>query len=74
MSDGELAWTTEDKPLRAITVNRAYLKGSVHPTQKPIQVIEFCISYIDEAHLILDAYLGSGSTMVAAHQLKRKCY
>jgi DNA modification methylase len=25
-------------------------------------------------HLILDLFLGSGSTMVAAHQLKRKCY
>ena len=25
-------------------------------------------------NLIIDSYLGSGSTMVAAHQLKRKCY
>jgi len=74
MSDGELAWTTEDKPLRAITVNRAALQGSVHPTQKPIEVMTFCIKWADKAELILDAYLGSGSTMVASHQLNRKCY
>ena len=74
MSDGELAWTTEDKPLRAVTVNRAALQGSVHPTQKPIEVISFCIKWADLPNIILDTYLGSGSTMVAAHQLKRKCY
>jgi hypothetical protein len=74
MSDGELAWTTEDKPLRCITVNRAALQGSVHPTQKPVKVIDFCIDYAGSANLIIDAYCGSGSTMVASHQLKRKCY
>jgi site-specific DNA-methyltransferase (adenine-specific) len=74
MSDGELAWTTEDKPLRCITVNRAALQGSVHPTQMPVKVIDFCIDYAGSPNLIIDAYCGSGSTMVAAHQLKRKCY
>ena len=74
MSDGELAWTTEDKPLRAITVNRASLQGSVHPTQKPIEVMSFCIKWADKAEFILDTFTGSGSTMVASHQLKRKCY
>ena len=74
MSDGELAWTSENKPLRAITVNRASLQGSVHPTQKPIEVMKFCIEWDDNPLTILDTFLGSGSTMVAAHQLKRKCY
>jgi len=74
MSDGELAWTTEDKALRAIEVNRGALRGSVHPTQKPIEVMTFCIDWAVNANLILDTFLGSGSTMVAAHQLKRKCY
>jgi site-specific DNA-methyltransferase (adenine-specific) len=74
MSDGELAWTSEDKPLRAITVNRASLQGSVHPTQKPIEVMTFCLNWSEKNNLVLDSYLGSGSTMVAAHQLKRKCY
>jgi hypothetical protein len=74
MSDGELAWTSEDKPLRAVEVNRGALRGSVHPTQKPIEVIVFCINWAVDANIILDTFLGSGSTMVAAHQLKRKCY
>ena len=40
---------------------------------KPIKVMEWCIGYLDNKP-ILDVFLGSGSTMVAAHQLKRKCY
>jgi DNA modification methylase len=47
----------------------------VHPTQKNVKMIEFYVeisSNINE--VILDLFLGSGSTMVAAHQLKRKCY
>ncbi len=43
-----------------------------HPTQKPIYVVDNCIKRQDGS--ILDLFLGSGSTMVAAHQLKRKCY
>lgn len=74
MSDGELAWTTEDKPLRSVTVNRAALQGSKHPTQKPVAVIQFCIDYAGEPNLLFDSYMGSGTTMVAAHQLNRKCY
>ena len=40
---------------------------------KPVKVIEWCINMLDNKP-ILDIFLGSGSTMVAAHQLKRKCY
>ena len=53
MSDGELAWTTENKPLRAVTVNRATLIGSVHPTQKPLQVILFSLDYLDSSNFVL---------------------
>jgi len=74
MSDGELAWTSENVPLRSVTVNRSSLRGSVHPTQKPIEVISFCIKWADDANTILDTFLGSGTTMVGSHQLGRKCY
>jgi DNA modification methylase len=43
-----------------------------HPAQKPIYVVEQFINTQNGS--ILDLFLGSGSTMVAAHQLKRKCY
>ena len=72
MSDGELAWTNLDKPLRCVTVNRANIGKSVHPTQKPIQVVEFSINYATESGSVLDLFGGSGSTMVACYNLKRK--
>jgi DNA modification methylase len=74
MSDGELAWTNINKPLRIVTVNRANLGKTVHPTQKPIEVMIFSINYSESIGTISDFFLGSGSTMVAAHQLKRRCF
>jgi hypothetical protein len=75
MSDGELAWTNTEKPLRCVTVNRAALQGSVHPTQKPVNVIAFAIKYIEPVNgHIFDPFLGSGTTLIAAEQLGRKCY
>lgn len=74
MSDGELAWTTENKVLRSITINRANLHGSVHPTQKPLQIIYFSLDYIDAKKNILDLFGGSGSTLIACEQTDRICY
>jgi DNA modification methylase len=50
-------------------------ESGLHPTMKPIELIanEMKISS-NENSLVLDLFLGSGSTMVASHQLKRKCY
>jgi DNA modification methylase len=46
-----------------------------HATPKPIPLCERVIkSSCPENGLVLDFFLGSGSTMVAAHQLKRKCF
>ena len=47
----------------------------VHPTQKNVKMIEFYVeisSNINE--VILDLFLGSGSTLIAAEKLNRKCY
>jgi site-specific DNA-methyltransferase (adenine-specific) len=56
-------------------VNRMKGLQMQHPTQKPLEICERAIinsTNINE--LILDFFLGSGSTMIASHQLKRKCY
>jgi DNA modification methylase len=46
-----------------------------HPTQKSVKlIIEMLELYSRDKYLIADLFLGSGSTMVASHQLKRKCY
>ena len=50
-------------------------KGRVHPTQKPIELANwFFNKWGKDNDLVVDLYLGGGTTMVAAHQLKRKCY
>jgi DNA modification methylase len=50
-------------------------ESGLHPTMKPIELIanEMKISS-NEKSLVFDFFLGSGSTMVASHQLNRKCY
>ena len=46
-----------------------------HATPKPLKLCERAIkSSCPDNGLVLDFFLGSGSTMVASHQLKRKCY
>ena len=81
LADGEMAWTSFNNALRIKEYARALANREEknHPTQKPIEIINWCFEYADrhskkEIKLVFDAYLGSGSTMVAAHQLNRKCY
>jgi DNA modification methylase len=48
---------------------------TLHPTQKPILIPTRAINNSSKVNeLVLDLFGGSGSTMVASHQLKRKCY
>lgn len=50
-------------------------KNEFHPTQKPIELPSRALNNSSKlGDNILDLFLGSGSTMVASHQLKRKCY
>ena len=68
MSDGELAWTSYKKPLRIFVGGRHLLKGSIHPTQKPVVLYEWLLdNYADPGDRILDTHLGSGSIAVACH-------
>lgn len=50
-------------------------KNEYHPTQKPVELPSRAINNSSKINnIIYDCFLGSGSTMVAAHQLNRKCY
>ena len=49
-------------------------RNTVHPTMKPIELIEMALNDNKDKINVYDAFIGSGSTMVASHQLKRKCY
>ena len=46
--------------------------GLVHPTQKPVALMEYLIkTYTNEGDTVLDHCMGSGTTMVAAKNLNR---
>ena len=46
--------------------------NKLHPTQKPVELLEEVIQWTDG--LIVDPFLGSGSTIIAAEKTGRKCY
>lgn len=82
-SDCELAWVKSN--FNSIRIFRhlwkGMMKGSehgekrIHTTQKPIALVDYCIKeYFPDCKIILDYFIGGGSTMVAAHQLNKKCY
>jgi site-specific DNA-methyltransferase (adenine-specific) len=48
-------------------------EAGLHPTQKPLQLMEWCLEMLpDPSQLILDPYMGSGTTGVAAVSMGRK--
>ena len=49
-------------------------RNTVHPTMKPISLIETALKDNKEKKIIYDGFLGSGSTLIAAEKLQRKCY
>jgi site-specific DNA-methyltransferase (adenine-specific)/modification methylase len=64
MADFEQAWTNLDRPSkrRALPVGRVEFG---HPTQKPLPLMEWCLGFVPGARLILDPFMGSGTTGVA---------
>jgi DNA modification methylase len=70
----ELAWTTLDQPIRAFNYSHGQLatEGKEHPTQKPLPLMRWCIEQakVPPGGTILDPYMGSGSTGVAAMQMR----
>lgn len=50
-------------------------KSEEHPTMKPVELVAKAIEHASRKDdVVLDLFGGSGTTMVAAHQLNRKCY
>jgi DNA modification methylase len=71
-SEFELAWSNIGKNCRMLSHHWGG-EQKLHPTMKPIKVMEWCLKFLDDKP-VLDIFLCSGSTMVASHQLNRKCY
>jgi site-specific DNA-methyltransferase (adenine-specific) len=69
-SDGELAYSSFERALRVIEINRVELliEGTIHPTQKPIALYRWLLTnYAEKGMRILDTHLGSMSHAIAAH-------
>jgi len=66
-ADCEMAWTNLDRVARIKPINmvEASMDGRVHPTQKPVRLMKWCLEQIPQAGTILDPFMGSGSTGVA---------
>lgn len=74
MGHFELAWTNLDRTSRQISVSISATNAERvgHPTQKPLAVMKWCLSLIEDAASILDPFMGSGTTGVAAVTMGRK--
>ena len=80
-ADGEMAWCSFDTPVRIYDqlwngmIREGEKEKRVHPTQKPTRMLgEIVLDFTKELELIVDGFLGSGSTLIACEQLNRKCY
>lgn len=76
-SNGELAWTSlPGNALKAFVYNGSGLlakeKDREHPTQKPIALMDWCLSFVPDAKVVIDPYMGSGSTGVSSMGLGRQ--
>lgn len=77
-SDGEIAWTSltgySVKKFTQCNNGMASKKDGerVHPTQKPISLMAWCLGFVPDAQTIIDPFMGSGTTGVAAIQLGRQ--
>jgi len=72
LADCELAWTSQRGAARVFSRSRAPDADKAHPTQKPLDLMLWSIQQAGDALLILDPFMGSGTTGVAAIQLGRK--
>lgn len=68
-SQWEMAWTSFDIPAKLFRSTFQFNKQ--HPTQKPNDLMQWCIGLSDGAQTILDPFMGSGTTLVAAKYLGR---
>ena len=67
----EQAWTNK-KGVAKIYKQSVLSYRKEHPTQKPVELMAWCINQIGNPQTILDPFMGSGTTGVAAIQLGRK--
>ena len=78
-ADFDTVWINRKEPGR---INRTVWRGIcretehseriLHPTQKPLRVMAWVLGMFPDAELILDPFMGSGTTLVVAKSLNRR--
>lgn len=57
------------------TMKRESVIDYVHPTQKPVELVMYALANSSKVEdIVLDPFLGSGSTLIACHKTNRTCY
>jgi len=74
LSDAELAWMSKGHGVycKRDLSNAAIANDRVHPTQKPLSLMAWCLGFVPKAQTILDPFMGSGTTGVAAVQMGKR--
>ena len=69
----EMAWTNKGGPAKMHRQSvLSYRKE--HPTQKPVELMEWCISHVKDALTVADPFMGSGTTGVACANMGKTFY
>jgi len=75
LADFEMAWSSKKSASRIFDYSRAEAlsDGKVHPTQKPLALMRWCLTVtkVPEGATVLDPFMGSGTTGVACVQTGR---
>ena len=72
--EGTHHWYSDRKQTTVLLFDRQQ-RNDKHPTMKPVPLIGYQISNSSKnGDLVGDAFLGSGTTLIACHQLKRRCF
>ena len=65
----ELCWTSLDVNAKHYTHSRNAPTDKAHPTQKPLLLMSWCLSFAPDCATVIDPFMGSGTTGVACAQL-----
>lgn len=71
--ENSLGCFCSDKHKKNVIPHSCKVKNRLHETEKPVELLEDLVEMFSvEGHTILDLFMGSGSTIKAAHNLNRK--
>lgn len=74
LSDAEVAWMSSGSGVfcKKDLSNNAIANEREHPTQKPVSLMAWCLCKFPNDMAVIDPFMGSGTTLVAAKQLGRR--